>query len=145
MPPIMIASEGITSRYTTTIRSPIKEVSHRFASQRIVETRIAATNPKIGAARNTARLPPAGIRVSFPKSLTKSYSGCISGGPTRHCTRAVTLRSTQVENKPTRTVNSMPGKIRKAKMYLVISTSFTPFSFLVKLRQFSAPARGAFF
>ncbi len=65
-----------------------------------------------GAAMNPIELPPFGTTIFLLISLPISAKGWYQGGPIRLCTTAVTLRSTQVNSKPTTAVNRKPGKIK---------------------------------
>ncbi len=65
-----------------------------------------------GSARKPAVHAGSGTTTSLPSSLTTSQNGWPGGGPWRHCTSAVTLRSTHDSASPSATANSAPGKTR---------------------------------
>ena len=65
-----------------------------------VETNITLAKPKSGAVKKATFDVPWGTSVSFPKSFIISIKGCKTGGPTRYCTLAVTLRSIQLARRP---------------------------------------------
>ena len=93
--------------------SPTNELSgRRLTSQRIVEARVAAASPRTGMRRNPVHRASAGTTTSLPRSLAVSAKGWYHGGPTRSCTRAVTLRSTHVVMSPTTAEKTNPGKTR---------------------------------
>ena len=82
-------------------------------SQSMAETSVTAARPMSGAKRKVNTEPPSGRIISLPRSFRTSAMGWNQGGPLRHWTRAVTLRSTQVESNPTKAVNKKPGTTMK--------------------------------
>jgi len=114
-------------RYNTTTTSPTNPHSGRtLAAQIIAAATHVAANPTRGASR---KLHPAfsGRMVSLPSSFSTSAKGWYHGGPTRHWTRAVTLRSTHLVIIPTRSVATDAIKKKKTQRTAVCMTGL-PFS-----------------